>query len=202
MNPSQQQLEDLLPKIEIVDISVPQLNPNNPRTITEKKFKQLVQSIETFWQMLLLRPLVLNDNDEVLGGNMRLQAARAAGLLFVPVIRAINLTELQQREFIVKDNLPFGDWNFDQLANEWSQDLLKDWGLQIPGLAPLPPLPSYNPGGDDIGDETKPKKKTQETGDGVSFNILVKCSDAEDRDRIQAILEAEGLVLHDNFYHI
>ena len=81
--------------------------------------------------MLDIRPIVVNDDMVVLGGNMRLKACKEAGLKEVPVIKVNDLTEEQQREFIIKDNVGFGDWDWDLLANEWDADLLDDWGLDI-----------------------------------------------------------------------
>jgi hypothetical protein len=114
---------------ELVNISQIKKNPSNPRTIKDDKFKKLTQSIKELPQMLFLRPIVVNDDMVVLGGNMRLKACKEAGLKEVPVIKARDLTEDQQREFIIKDNVGFGEWDWDILANEWDIDLLSDWGL-------------------------------------------------------------------------
>jgi hypothetical protein len=107
-------------------------NPNNPRVIRDEKFKKLVKSIEDFPQMLELRPIVVNDDMIVLGGNMRLKACEAAGLKEVPIVIASSLTEDQQKEFIIKDNVGFGEWDWDQLANEWDSEQLNEWGLDLP----------------------------------------------------------------------
>ena len=110
-------------------------NPNNPRIIKDHKFKQLVKSIQDFPQMLELRPIVIDENNMVLGGNMRLKACLEAGLTNVPVIHANNLTEAQKKEFIIKDNISFGEHDFDILANEWNIIELDEWGLDIPAFA-------------------------------------------------------------------
>jgi DNA modification methylase len=107
-------------------------NPTNPRIIKDDKFKKLVKSIEEFPQMLELRPIVVDSNMVVLGGNMRLKACIAAGLKEVPIIVADNLTEQQQAEFIIKDNVGFGEWDWDLLANQWDMEALEDWGLELP----------------------------------------------------------------------
>jgi hypothetical protein len=107
-------------------------NPNNPRQIKDDKFKKLVESIKNFPEMLSLRPIVVNDNMVVLGGNMRLKACKEAGLKEVPIIKASELTDEQQKEFIIKDNVGFGEWDWDQLANEWDVEQLQDWGLDVP----------------------------------------------------------------------
>ena len=109
-------------------------NPNNPRIIKDIKFKQLVKSIQDFPQMLELRPIVIDENNMVLGGNMRLKACLEAGLTDVPVIHANNLSEEKKKEFIVKDNVGYGEWNWDDLANEWNIDELTEWGLDIPNF--------------------------------------------------------------------
>ena len=109
-------------------------NPNNPRIIKDHKFKQLVKSIQDFPQMLELRPIVIDENNMVLGGNMRLKACIEAGLKDVPVKQAKDLTEEQKKEFIVKDNVGYGEWDWDDLANNWDAQELTDWGLDIPNF--------------------------------------------------------------------
>jgi len=107
-------------------------NPTNPRIIKDDKFKKLVKSIQEFPQMLELRPIVVDSNMVVLGGNMRLKACIAAGLKEVPIIVADQLTDAQKGEFIIKDNVGFGEWDWDLLANEWDVEALTDWGLELP----------------------------------------------------------------------
>lgn len=122
-------------KIEKAKISALKLNPANPRTIKDEKFAQLVRSVRDFPQMLEIRPIVVNAKMEVLGGNMRLRACIEAGLKEVPIIRAENLTDDQQREFIIKDNVGFGEWDWEALSNEWDAEELADWGLDVPDFA-------------------------------------------------------------------
>ena len=119
-------------KIQLVKITEVKPNPNNPRTIDKIKFELLVKSIKEFPDMLNLRPLVVDSDMVVLGGNMRLKACIKIGLKEVPIVIADNLTEDQKREFIVKDNVGFGEWNFEELANDWDIELLSNWGLEIP----------------------------------------------------------------------
>jgi hypothetical protein len=107
-------------------------NPDNPRIIKDDKFRKLVESIRSFPEMLELRPIVVNADNVVLGGNMRLRACQAAGMKEVPVLRADTLTPDQQREFIIKDNVGFGEWDWDDLANEWDAEELDAWGLDVP----------------------------------------------------------------------
>jgi DNA modification methylase len=120
--------------IQNVPINTVKANPNNPRIIKDDKFAKLVKSINEFPQMLNLRPIVVNDDMVVLGGNMRLKACKEAGLKEIPIIKASELTEQQQNEFIVKDNVGYGEWDWDDLANNWDVDELTEWGLDIPGF--------------------------------------------------------------------
>jgi hypothetical protein len=115
-----------------VKISEVKSNPNNPRQIKDDKFAKLVQSIKDFPEMLDIRPIVVNADMVVLGGNMRFKACKEAGLKEVPIIIAENLTDEQQKEFIIKDNVSGGEWDWDMLANEWEVEQLDAWGLDIP----------------------------------------------------------------------
>ena len=119
-------------KVDKVKISEVKTNPKNPRLIKDDKFKKLVKSIQEFPQMLELRPIVVDENNIVLGGNMRLKACKEAGMKEVYIVKAENLTELQKDEFIVKDNVGFGEWDWDMLANEWDTEKLDEWGLDLP----------------------------------------------------------------------
>ena len=119
-------------EIQKVKIQEVKLNPNNPRLIKDDNFKKLVQSIKDFPEMLDIRPIVVNADMVILGGNMRFKACKEAGLKEVPIIVADNLTEEQQREFLIKDNVSGGEWDFEMLSNEWNVDQLEDWGLDIP----------------------------------------------------------------------
>jgi len=109
-------------------------NTENPRIIKDDKFKKLVQSIKDFPEMLEIRPIVVNNEMMILGGNMRLKAIQEIGLKEVPIIKAENLTEQQQREFLIKDNVGFGEWDWDALANDWDPSELNEWGLDVPNM--------------------------------------------------------------------
>jgi ParB-like chromosome segregation protein Spo0J len=113
---------------QLIKISQVKSNPNNPRLIKNDKFKKLVKSVQDFPEMLELRPIVVDENMIVLGGNMRLKACIEAGLKEV-WIEVADLTEQQKKEFTIKDNVGFGEWEWDMLANEWEQTELEDWGL-------------------------------------------------------------------------
>jgi hypothetical protein len=116
--------------MEIKKITEVKLNPNNPRLIKDDKFKKLVQSIKDFPEMLSIRPIVVNKDMIILGGNMRFRACKEAGIKEIPVI-VTDLTEDKQREFLIKDNTSGGEWDWDLLANEWDNEELVEWGLDV-----------------------------------------------------------------------
>jgi ParB-like chromosome segregation protein Spo0J len=160
--------------IKLVDIGLLKPNPSNPRHIKDGKFTQLVKSIRNFPEMLNLRPIVVDSDYVVLGGNMRLKACIEAGLTEVPIIMASELTKEQQSEFIIKDNVGFGEWDWEQLANEWEVELLSDWGLDLPII-----MDSVEP--DDLSDKIK-----------SSFRIEVICKSEEEQEKTYNKLIEEG----------
>ena len=119
--------------MNIQKLPLAQIKPNrhNPRIVNKAKFEKLKQSIKELPEMLELRPIILNADNVILGGNMRYKALIELGYKEVPVIRAEELTERQAQEFLIKDNLSYGDWDFDILANEWDSVDLEDWGLDV-----------------------------------------------------------------------
>lgn len=116
--------------MESLPISKVRPNSDNPRYIKDEKFKKLVQSLRDFPEMANVRPIVVNQEMVVLGGNMRLKAMQEAGWSEVPV-EVVDWSEEKQREFIIKDNVGFGEWDWDELANTWDAEELKDWGLDV-----------------------------------------------------------------------
>ena len=116
---------------KLLNIKEVRENPENPRFIIDSKFKKLVESIKSFPEMLEKRPIVVDENMVVLGGNMRLKACKAAGIFEIWVDIAKDWTEEQKKEFIVKDNIGFGQWDWDILANEWNTEELQSWGLEF-----------------------------------------------------------------------
>lgn len=142
-------------------------NPNNPRIIKDDKFKKLVKSIQDFPQMLELRPIVIDENNVVLGGNMRLKACIEAGLKDVPVKQAKELTEEQKKEFIVKDNVGYGEWDWDDLANNWNVEDLTEWGLDIPNF--------------DIAEEQEMKDLSDKLKS--EFKIEIICKNEEEQEK-------------------
>jgi hypothetical protein len=117
--------------IKKVNISEVKKNPDNPRLIKDYKYQKLVRSLKDFPKMLELRPIVVNKDMVILGGNMRYRASMDAGLKEV-WIKIAELTPEQEKEFIIKDNSSFGEWDWDTLANEWDIQDLKEWGLDLP----------------------------------------------------------------------
>ena len=118
-------------EIQTIKINEIKLNPNNPRLIKDDKFNKLVQSIKDFPEMLNIRPIVVNEDMIILGGNMRFKACKEAGLKEVPIIKASGLSEEKQREFLIKDNVSGGEWDFE-LLKEWDALELENWGLDLP----------------------------------------------------------------------
>ena len=121
-----------------VKLSTIKPNPNNPRIIKDEKFEKLVKSIKDFPKMMELRPMIINKDNIVLGGNMRLKALKELGYKEVPdewVKRAEDLTEDEQRQFIIKDNVGFGEHDWEMLSTEWDADELSEWGLDVPAFA-------------------------------------------------------------------
>jgi DNA modification methylase len=112
-------------------------NPKNPRILKDDKFEKLKASIESFPRMMELRPIVIDSDGIILGGNMRFQAIKSLGMKEIPdawVKRAEDLTDEQKREFVIKDNAGFGEWDWDTLANEWDHLPLVEWGLEVPTI--------------------------------------------------------------------
>lgn len=188
-------LEKMLPQIELIEIETIKLNPKNPRTISERSFKALVKSVSEFWQMLFLRPIILDDENMSLGGNQRTLAARKAGFKFVPVIYARLLSDQQRAEFIIKDNNSAGDWNLDALSNDFNKELLSNWGFTLPTI---PALSAGNMALDEPTGSTR--RKSAEPKADPDFNILVKAKTEQDRDKIVKVLSKAGYYLDNDYY--
>lgn len=125
--------------VQWVPLAELKANAENPRSITPDKFAKLVSSLRSFPEMLELRPLVVTNDYTVLGGNMRLKACADAGIDPVPVVIADSLTPEQQREFIIKDNVSLGEWEWSTLAHEWDTAELQTWGLDNIALFAVAP---------------------------------------------------------------
>jgi DNA modification methylase len=175
-------------------------NPNNPRLIKDDKFHKLVNSIKEFPKMLEIRPIVVNDDMIVLGGNMRLKACKEAGLKEVPVIKASDLTEEEQRQFIIKDNVSGGEWDWDMLANEWDVEQLDEWGLDVP-VFPQVELEAEE---DDF-DTTPPEEPITVLGDLYEIGEhRLLCGDSTDSDQVANLMNGEkaDMVLTDPPYNV
>lgn len=158
--------------MEIRKISEIKSNPKNPRVIKDDKFKKLVDSIREFPQMLEKRPLVcFTDIDGklvVLGGNMRLKAAKEIGLTELPVLLADDWTEEQKAQFLIKDNVGFGEWNWDELQSDWDVKQLEEWGLDVPNFMEMPSE-------DELTEENKNKPATMK----ITFESVEQLQAAE-----------------------
>jgi ParB-like chromosome segregation protein Spo0J len=158
--------------MKLVKISEVKPNPKNPRIIKDGKFQKLVKSIQEFPDMLNKRPLVVfTDVDGkyvVLGGNMRLKACKDIGLKEIPIIIADEWTEEQKNEFLIKDNVGFGEWDWDSLANEWDVEKLDDWGLDLPIIMDEPSL-----------DELIGEEKNKPASMKITFKTVEQLQEAE-----------------------
>ena len=142
----------MIKKVKVTEVIS---NPNNPRLIKDDKFKKLVKSIQDFPDMLNVRPIVVNKDMVVLGGNMRLKAIKEAGIKEINV-DIVDWNEQQQKEFIVKDNVGYGEWDWDDLANNWDSTELSNWGLEIPNFASGHEINSLNENDLDFTEEFNP----------------------------------------------
>lgn len=157
-----------------VKVSSLKENPNNPRFIRDSKFEKLVKSIREFPEMLSVRKLVVNKDYIVLGGNMRLKAIKEAGVKEVEV-EVVEWSEEKEKEFIIKDNLGYGEWDFEMLANEWEVESLTEWGLDIPNLL----------------DEEKELKDISSNIENL-YRIEIICKDEEHQEKAYNKLIEEG----------
>lgn len=153
-------------KTKKVKISEVKLNPNNPRIIKDDKFRKLVKSIEEFPEMLDIRPIVVNADMVVLGGNMRYKACKEAGLKEIPIIIADNLTEEQAKQFIIKDNVSGGEWDWEMLHAEWNIEEVEEWGVDVWQKAPEVNYDILNE--DDVSDQL------ESMSDGVKKAIQIE----------------------------
>ena len=163
-------------------------NPNNPRLIKDDKFKKLVESIRTFPEMMEKRPIVcVTDVDGKLyplGGNMRLKALQELKYKEIPdswVLMADEWTEEQRREFIIKDNIGFGEWNWEELANEWDSEKLEEWGLDLPGFGEA----EETNGGSDPFDDEGIEGKNQ-------YGVIVICGNESEQEAVFEKLSRDG----------
>ena len=173
-------------KTEIIKISEIKNNPNNPRIIKDDNFRKLVNSIKEFPKMLNIRPIVVNDDMIVLGGNMRLKACKEAGLKEVPIIKAGDLSEDEQRQFIIKDNVSGGEWDWEMLVNDWDTEKLEEWGLELSDDVAVEEL------GAEEDDYEMPEELKTDIVLGDLFEIgehRLLCGDSTDSESINKLLD-------------
>jgi hypothetical protein len=184
---------------QLIKISQVKSNPNNPRLIKNDKFKKLVKSVQDFPEMLELRPIVVDENMIVLGGNMRLKACKEAGLKEV-WIEVADLTEQQKKEFTIKDNVGFGEWEWDMLANEWEQTELEDWGLD--GFPFEDEVLEAEEDNFEVPDEIKTDIVLGDLFEIGEHRLL--CGDSTDSDQIEKLMNGEkaDMVFTDPPYNV
>ena len=187
--------------VKLVPIGSVKGNSRNPRFIRDEKFKKLVASLVEFPEMAHLRPLVVDESMTVLGGNMRLKAMQELKWKEVPIVVAEGLTDAQKDEFVIKDNVGFGDWNWETLANEWDAELLTDWGLDIPHFEPELELEAEED------DYEMPDELQTDIVLGDLFEIgehRLLCGDSTDSDQVAKLMNGEkaDLLLTDPPYGI
>lgn len=121
-------------KIEKIRIDQIKSNDKNPRIISDDKLRKLVKSIREFPEMMEIRPIVIDEKNIVIGGNQRFKAAQMLGMTEVPVIKVESLTEEEKKQFVIKDNVNHGEWDWDMLVSDFNLDSLKDWGQDVPNF--------------------------------------------------------------------
>lgn len=186
---------------QLVKISQVKTNQDNPRLIKDFKFEKLVKSIKEFPDMLEKRPIVVDENMIVLGGNMRLKACQAAGLTEIWIDVAEDWTDEQKKEFVVKDNLGYGEWDWDILANEYETELLDDWGMDLPPMFDEPELEAIED------DYTEPDNLRVDVVLGDLIEIgqhRLLCGDSTDSDQVSKLMNGEeaDMVFTDPPYNV
>jgi DNA modification methylase len=174
--------------MEKLNIAAIKPNEENPRFITDSKFKKLVKSIKDFPEMLEARPLVIDEDNVVLGGNMRLKALKAAGVFEIPVKRVEGWTAEQKKEFIIKDNLGYGEWDWELVANGWDAEQLEDWGLDIPSFDIEPEAEAV----EDDYSEPDDLKVDVVLGDLIEIGQhRLLCGDSTDSDQVDKLMNGQ-----------
>ena len=172
-------------------------NPNNPRQIKGEKLELLKKSVGSFQKMMALRPIIIDENNVVLGGNMRLAAIKALGLREIPddwVKRADDLTEDEKREFIVKDNAGFGEWDYDALANGWDDLPLTEWGLDLPDFAAIEPQETGSADAEPQIDKAAELNKKWKVKSGDLWRIgehRLLCGDSTKKEDVERLMQGE-----------
>jgi len=174
---------------KLVSIETVKENSSNPRFIKDDRYKKLLKSLKEFPQMLEKRPIVVDESNTVLGGNMRLKACKELGLKEVWIDTAEGWTDKQKSEFIIKDNVGYGEWDWDILANEWDSVELIDWGLDVPDIQELYPEPEA-----EEDDYIKPDNMQVDVVLGDLIEIgehRLLCGDSTDSDQVAKLMNGE-----------
>ena len=183
-----------------IDIQKVIPNKNNPRFINDSKFDRLVKSIKDFPEMLEKRPIIIDENYMVLGGNMRLKACKKAGLKEIWIDQVLDWSEEKKNEFIIKDNSGFGEWDWDILLNEWEAKDLYDWGLDIPEI-PLEDIEAE----EDNYEEPDDLQVDVVLGDLIEIGQhRLLCGDSTDSDQVSKLMNGEkaDMVFTDPPYNV
>lgn len=185
--------------VNLTDICKIKENKNNPRLIKDKKFEKLVKSIKDFPKMLDIRPIIVDENMVILGGNMRFKAIKELGIKQIEIKQVKNLTEEQKKEFIIKDNLQYGQWEWDLLANEWETEKLEEWGLDIDIIIDDPQVEEDD---FDIPDEVKTDIVLGDLFEIREHRLL--CGDSTDGDQVAKLMNEKkaDMVFTDPPYNI
>lgn len=156
-------------------------NPNNPRVLKDWQYEKLKKSITEFPKMLELRPIVIDNEGIILGGNMRYRILKELNHKDVEVVKASELTEEEKKRFIIADNVSFGDWDDEVLANEWDVEVLSDWGLDL-----------------EFGDVKKEKEaSTVDLSEQIkeSFEVIIECIDEKQQQQVYEELLSKGYIV-------
>lgn len=168
-------------KTRIVDIDMVRPNPRNPRTITDAKMESLVRSIQEDPQMLDVRPIAVDADMVVIGGNQRLEACRRAGILRVRIADLSSWTDEQRRRFVVKDNLSAGAFDWGELVDEYQVKELTDWGVDLPSVFRPEDTSASNDAPDQSGQVTQ------------TYHVVVDCADEDEQARVLETLNDMGV---------
>lgn len=166
-------------EVKTVKLGEIKLNPDNPRTISKKDMDLLVKSLKDFPEMLELREIVVDETMTILGGNMRYLALQKSGVKECIAKIVTGLTPAQKREFIVKDNAAFGEWNMEDLANSWADLPLVEWGVKMPDY-----------------DAEKKERDTSPQLQEMKYQIIVECEDEQEQIKLLSKFGKEGLKCH------
>ena len=174
-------------KVSVQKLKVTELKSHeeNPRIIKDKKYKELRKSIQEFGEMLDIREIVIDENNVVLGGNMRLKVLQELNIAEVSVKKVLGLSEQQKREFVIKDNVNFGEWNWDDLANKWNTVQLNEWGLDL-----------WNPEEDLFKEDEIKETKDLSGEDVVDFKLELTFENEEEQEKNYILLTKQGYKCH------